>query len=476
MVSQTLRSTSHISVSGLPFIGGAIAGRYKVAYGMGLSMGSGRTPRRGFDMRIPRSSNNTISAYTGSWYNIGHNGVAISTGGKVNITYWMSSRNYTGSRVDSSGMRWSTSEPQFRTASEIEKRDNFTVKMAGVRSSYRSEKVQFGFAGWSASTSESIRSTSSIYQDIGLQGRYFGVLSADIDARYRNGSVSAEVAMDAQAGKAAIIAGEVSLGHGFELLSIGRYYGSDFRSPFGAAFSNWSGRPANEVGWLASVTLQPNRQTRYTFYNDLFASVLPRGTDFMPTAGNEFGVKFMHRMGATDLHVIYRNRLRDEESDTEDRFGRTYRSKYKATRSTARVDLNTTLTPRAIWVTRAEWVWATKEVGIVNSGYLVHQELSWWVTSQTRLQARVTIFNSDSNISRLYAWEPDVGLASAMPSFQGDGSRQFILATFKPNSQVECKMKLARTRLPFEYTIGTGNDQIRDNKRTQLHTSLLIRI
>ena len=476
LAGQTILRTSHLSFTGLPIIGNVVAGIFKVSYGMGLSMGGSRPPRRGFDMRIPRSSSNTILSYSGSSYSLGHLGVALSTSGKIKLTYWLSNRKYTSNSVDSSGMRWSISEPQFRSSSEINKRDNFSVKLAGARGSVRSGRYQFGFAGWTALTSQSIIPVSSIYQDVGLQGKKFGVLSADIDAKYRNGSLSAEVALDAQAGKAVIVATEATLGYGFEVLTIGRYYGADFRSPFGATYGNWTGRPSNEVGWLTSITLQPNRYIRYSLYNDLYHSVLPRGADFMPTSGNEFGVKYEQIFGHNEIHVTYKNRIRDEEADSNDLYGRVSRYNYKTTRSMARVDLITSLSQRATWVTRAEWVWATKEASIANSGYLIHQDLSWWISSKTRLQARVTIFNSDSNTSRLYAWEPDVGLASAMPSFQGEGSRQYILATFKPNARVEGKVKLARTQMPFEYTIGSGNDQIRDNKRTQLHTSLLIRI
>jgi hypothetical protein len=476
LASKAILNTTHLGLYSLPLVQSVSAGRYKLAYGMGLSMGGGRSTRRGFDMRIPRSSKTTISPYTGSSYNQGQNGIAFSIGDKRKLTYWMSTRGYSGTSVDSSGFRWSVSEPQFRTRSEIERRDNFTVSLVGLRGAIKSGKYQFGLAGWTAGSSENIVPTSKLFEDTGLRGRQFTVFSADVDANYRMGSFSLEMAMDALFGKAAIIAGEASIGNGVEVLTIGRYYSPHFQSPFGSTFSSWSGRPSNEAGWFLSMSVQPNRQTAYALYNDLYSSILPRGGDYMPMAGNEFGVKLTRNLGQAEIHVIYRNRTRDEETDKEDLVGRLYRHKYKSTRSSTRMEINTSLSQRATWVTRAEWVWAAKEAGSASMGYLIHQDLSWWISSKTRLQARVTIFNSDSHTSRLYTWEPDVGLASAMPSFQGDGSRQYILATIKPNSFLEAKIKLARTHLPFVYTIGSGNDQIQDNKRTQLHTSLLIRI
>jgi hypothetical protein len=476
LTTQPILRASHVSLSGLPLLGNAVIGRYRVAYGMGLAMNGGRAPRRGFDMRVPRSSNNTVSAYAGSSYSVGHTGFAISTGGNVKVTYWMSHRKYTGTSTDSSGMRWGVSEPLFRTPAEIERRDNFSVQMTGIRGSVRRKNYQLGLAGWSATTSQKIKSTSNLYPEVGLHGRHFGVLSADFDAKYRNGSISSELALDAQGGKAAMLSGEASLGDGIEVLSSGRFFGADYRSPFGSTYSNWSGRPSNEVGWLVSFSINPNRQTRYSLFSDVYSSLLPRSSDFMPTTGSEIGVKLIRNLGQAELQLLYRNRIRDEELDAEDIYGRSYRQKQKTTRSTTRVDIITSLSQSATWVTRAEWVWAAKEAGFTDNGYLIHQDLSWRISSKTRLQARVTIFNTTSYTSRIYAWEPDVGLASSMPSFQGEGGRTYLLATYKPKSTIEGRIKIARTQLPYSYSMGSGNDLIQDNKRTQLHTSLLIRV
>jgi len=474
--SQPIFPASHVSFSGLPFFENAVIGKYKVSYGMGLSMNGGRTPRRGFDIRTPRASASTISPYAGSSYNLGHTGFAASTGGTIKLTYWVSNRKYTGTNSDSSGLRWSVSEPQFRTRSEVERRDNFSVQLTGIRGSVRSGAYLIGIAGWTATTSQDLTSAPAMYSDLGLQGKRFGVLSADIDARYRSGSISAEMAMDVQGGKAAILSVEKSIGAEMDVISIARYFDAHYRAPFGSTFSNWSGRPSNEVGWLVSLSIQPNRQTRYSLYNDLYSSLLPRGSDFMPTTGSELGVKLNRSLGQSEIQMLFRNRIRDEEANSADIYGRSYRQQIKASRSTTRIDFITSTTPRTTWVTRAEWVWASKEAGSADSGHLIHQDLSWWISSKTRLQARVTIFNSSSYTARLYAWEPDVSLASAMPSFQGQGSRSYLLATYKPKSNIEARIKIARTQMPFEYSIGSGNDQIQDNKRTQLHTSLLIRV
>ncbi len=474
--TQNVIRVSHLGLLQVPHVNNVILGKYKVSYGLGLSMSGGRAHRRGFDMTMPRSARGVVSPYTGSSYNLGHSGIALSRGNQIRAVLWASDRSYSGTSGDSLGVRWSDSEPAFRTAEEVARRDNFSVKLIGVRGSIHKKRYQIGLAGWSATTSIPIKPIPTLFGDMGLKGSRFGILSSDFEVKFKSGTIVAEVASDHESGKAVVIAGEASLADALEVSASARYFGPSFQSPYGASFSNWSGRPINEKGWLISLNYSPNRQSSLIFFSDIFSSPLPRSNNFMPTSGSELGVKLVQNFGITELQASVRQRTRDEETDATDALGRGYRKQYAASRTNAKIDIITSLLPRATWVTRAEWVRATEDISAADHGYLIHQNLSWWISSKTRLQARVTIFYSDSNESRLYAWEPDVGLASAMPSYQGEGSRHFMLVTFKPNQLVEIRVKVARTQMPYQYQIGSGNDLIQDNKRTQINSSLLIRI
>ncbi len=474
--SRTILQVSHIGLSNLPLANQVLLGKYKVSYGMGLSMSAGRSPKKGFDLTTTRTPRSELSPYAGSSYVIGHSGVAVSLGNQIRTVIWASNRSYTGTNADSTGVKWGASEPLFRTNDEVGRRDNFSVKLIGARGGIHKKRYQLGVAAWSATTSTPIKPTPTPYGDMGLQGRYFGILSSDFALTFRGASFQAEVATDYAAGNAAILAVESSLTDVLELSASVRYYGERFQSPYGAPLSNWSGRPSNEKGWLLSLNYSPNRQTRLIFYNDLFASLQPRGNNFMPTAGSEWGGKLVRSFGIMELQASVRQRVREEEKDTTDPSGRVYRKQFTASRANAKIDAITSLLPRATWVTRAEWVRATEDLSAAHHGYLIHQDLSWWISSKTRLQARVTIFYSDNNASRLYAWEPDVGLASALPSYQGEGSRHFMLVTYKPSQHVDVRFKIARTHWPHQYQIGSGDDLIQNNKRTQINSSLLVRL
>lgn len=473
--SDQVFKASFIGLTDLPVFEHFVAGRYNVAYGMGLSMGGGRIPRRGFDMALPRGGTRTVSPYAGSSYSQGHRGVAIRFGRELSTALWMSSRGYTGSDADSSGVRWSASEPLFRTVAERGRRDNFSVRLAGFRSDWRRSTYQVGVAGWMAFASETVKPPQSQYLEVGVQGDRFGMLSADIRARSHLGSYGAEVAVDAGGSYGVVGGGEMSVVEGVELSMLGRYIEAGFQSPFGVSVGTWSGRPSNERGLYVGVSYGPNRVTRFTAYSDQYASLLPRSSRFLPVRGHDMGIRILRGGGIASVQATLQHRLRDDETEGEDVYGRIYRRRYTSSRSTARVDLTTSLLPRATWVTRAEWVWAGQDDNMIDRGYLIHQDLSWWMLSSLRLQARVTIFNSDSHESRLYGWEPDVRLASSMPSFSGQGSRQYILVTYKPNPKLEARVKLARTHMPYQYTIGSGNDTIRGSQRTQIHSSILLR-
>ncbi len=476
MTSRPIVEVSHFGLSDLPGFSNVVLGNYKVAYGMGLSMSAGRAPKKGFDATQFRTPKSAISPYSGSSYSIGHTGIGLSFGNAIQTMIWASNRSYTGTIADSNGVRWSVSEPSFRTEEEIGRRDNFSVKLIGARGVIHQKGYHLGIAAWTAATTAHIKPTKTPFGYTGLEGRRFGIISSDFRIEFGGGSMQAEVATDNDAGKAAIVAVESTVFDLLEVSSSVRFYGDRFHSPYGAPLSSWSGRPTNEKGWFSSLNYSPNRRARFMVYHDVYASLRPRSTDFMPTSGTDFGVKLERDFGITQVHSAVRQRSRDEETDATDTFGRIYRKQYSASRTNVKIDMITSLLPRATWVTRAEWVRATTDSSAADNGYLIHQDLSWWISSKTRLQARVTIFNSDSHDSRLYTWEPDVGLASALPSYQGEGSRHYVLVTYKPSQSVDLRLKMARTHMPHQYYIGSGNDRIRDNKRTQINSSLLLRI
>lgn len=473
--SDQIVKASFIGFTDLPLFDQLVVGRYRVSYGMGLSMGGGRLPHRGFDAAVPRSALRTVAPYSGSSYSQGHRGVAVHLGKVSSTSIWASSRGYTGSDGDSIGIRWGTSEPSFRTSAERARRDNFTVRMVGVRSELRKRSFQAGVAGWMAVTSQAVKPPNATYSEVGISGKRFGIASADLRVRGQSGSYGAEVAVDAGGSYGLIVGGEASIGEGLELTLIGRHIGAGFQSPYGATVGAWSGRPANERGVFAGLSYVPSRWFRVEAYTDQYGSLLPRGGRILPTRGHDMGLRILRGGGVAEFKATLQLRVRDEETDGFDSYGRTYKRQYTSSRSSTRLDLTTHLLPRATWVSRAEWVWAGRGDDAADHGYLIHQDLSWWMSSMFRLQARVTIFNSDSHDSRLYGWEPDVGLASSMPSFGGQGGRQFILVTYKPNAKIEARFKVARTQMPHQYTIGSGNDLIRGNQRTQIHTSIHLR-
>lgn len=466
---------SFVGFTDMPLFDHIVAGRYNVSYGMGLSMGGGRIPRRGFDATVPRGGQRTISPYAGSSYSQGHRGAAVRFGRVVSTSLWVSSRGYAGSVADSAGMRWSVSEPVFRTSAERARRDNFRLRLAGVRSEMRKPGYHVGVAGWIAESTEAVVSSGALYPEVGVQGTRFGVFSADVRVRGQSGSYGAEVAVDAGGSYGLVFGGELSVGRGVEITLIGRHMDAEFQSPFGASVGAWSGRPSNERGVYVGASFVPSRRVRVVAYSDQYSSLLPRGNRVLPGRGHDMGLRFLGDGGVFELQATLQMRVRDEENDGVDQYGRTYRQQYTSSRSSTRLDLTTSLLPRATWVTRAEWVWAGQDEHAADHGYLIHQDLSWWMSSMLRLQARVTIFHSESHISRLYGWEPDVGLASSMPAYSGQGSRQYVLLTIKPNAKVDARIKLARTQMPHQYTIGSGNDMVRGNQRTQIHTSILIR-
>src|SRR5690606_32108458 len=238
----------HFQTMQLPGISGFALGDYKVNYGLGLSMNSGRSARKGYQLVRLSMPTRTISSSTSSSYQNHHKGGGLSIGSRFRTAFWYSSRSYTGTEVDSLTVRWSTSEPVFRTENDQNRRDNFRVNHYGVRVDMPYKLLNVGIAAWYAQSDMIIQPTYSKYTSMGLKGDTFAMYSLDYQLVRANGSITGEWAIDRKGNVASLQFTELSVLPNLSSTLIHRYYSAGFMSPYGSAFGAWSGRPSNERG------------------------------------------------------------------------------------------------------------------------------------------------------------------------------------------------------------------------------------
>ena len=86
---------------------------------------------------------------------------------------------------------------------------------------------------------------------------------------------------------------------------------------------------------------------------------------------------------------------------------------------------------------------------------------------------RLQYFETDGYDSRLYAYENDVLYSFSIPVFYDKGYRYYLNVNYDVNKRLSCWFRWAQTIFKDKTTVGSGLDEIKGNKRTEVKFQVL---
>ena len=89
-----------------------------------------------------------------------------------------------------------------------------------------------------------------------------------------------------------------------------------------------------------------------------------------------------------------------------------------------------------------------------------------------KLSGRYCIFETDDYSSRQYAYEKDVLYTFSFPALSGEGVRSYLLLQYHLRRHLRIWMKVSRTSYSNANFVGSGNEEIRGNKKTDLRIQM----
>ena len=89
---------------------------------------------------------------------------------------------------------------------------------------------------------------------------------------------------------------------------------------------------------------------------------------------------------------------------------------------------------------------------------------------------RFSLFDTDDYNNRQYLYEKNVLYAFSIPALNGRGIRVYSLIQFSLNRKFDFWLRVARTIQRDQKTIGSGNEEIKGNSRTDLVVQIRYKI
>lgn len=124
---------------------------------------------------------------------------------------------------------------------------------------------------------------------------------------------------------------------------------------------------------------------------------------------------------------------------------------------------------------RFEYVFYDQSFDSPEKGYILYQDVNYKpFNSPFAFYTRFAVFNTDSYDTRIYTYESDLLYAYSISNFSGHGTRTYIMIQYSPLRWLEFWFKIANTHYTDRNEIGSGNDLIYGNNKTD--TRLQVRI
>lgn len=448
-----------------------IVGDFQMQVGQGLVMASGFNPGKGAET-VNTVKRNTLGLrpYTSVLETGFFRGVGTSITLKdVEVTTFYSYLRQDGnikndsifndfeefiSSIQNSGFH--------RTSNELSSRNEITEQsLGGVIRFSPSRKLQIGASILNTNYSTPIQKRDEPSRAFEFSGDNNLVTGAFASYQLQNFNFFGEAARSSSGGVGAIGGFISSLSPTLDMAMSLRNYDKDFQSFYGLAFGEGS-RNINERGIYWGVKYHPTRRFELAAYYDKFSFPWLRFGIDAPSDGSEWLGRFTFKPSRDVTAFVQMREERKEFSQTVENLSllklRTKRN--YIFNVDYRLNSNFSMKSRVQTST-------LDKAGAFSRGYAIVQDFNFEV-GKFKVSTRMALFETDDFDNRQYFYERDVLYAFAIPAYNGQGVRNYLLLQYKLNSSINIWIRYGRYSYQDRDTVGSGLEESQGPIRTEV--------
>jgi competence ComEA-like helix-hairpin-helix protein len=447
-----------------------VVGDYSISAAQGLVLWTGGAFGKGREVIKTISKNERgIRPYGSAQETNFFRGVAASYGERTRLSLFYSDRKRTASLASDSTINFPSSSGFHRTQNEVERRNNISQHVIGARFVQSSKFGLFGLSAHNTTFSMPIASGNSINDLYDFSGSSSSVVGIDYRGYFKSSSLFGEIAQSRNSALAGIIGVESGVGNSTDLAILYRNYAKDFQSIFGDGFGESSGNPQNEKGWYFGLKHQISNRLSGSFYFDQYQYLAPRNGVLSNSRGNDVLFLLEGNINRSlNAYILIRNEVKEVDLRGSDEFGREVLRTGVQRRSSLRIQAeyfaNRTMRSRS----RSEWVFAREPGELREQGFLLYQDLRWLPSKALTVDARYTLFDTDSFDSRVYQFENDLLYVLSNIALSDRGQRWYVVVKYAPTEFLDLSAKISRSIIADAFTLSSGLNEIEGNQRTNI--------
>ena len=245
---------------------------------------------------------------------------------------------------------------------------------------------------------------------------------------------------------------------GFSLLH--RYYSNNFNTIKGQGFGEGY-QTNNEKGLYSGLSIKLNSALNLSGYYDLFTFPWLKYQVNGPSSGSEYVIQLNYKPSKTiEIYSRYKSKHKEENASGDVPVYYVSEKKQENYRLNTILKTSETITLR----NRIEFTTLSQGKGILCYQDILFHPLKFPLS----LAFRYAIFDTDNYDARIYAYENDVLYSFSIPAYYYKGQRSYITLHYKLNKNFDFWLRYATTTYENRKTVGSGNDEISGNQKTDV--------
>ncbi|TKC05990.1 ComEA family DNA-binding protein [Pedobacter frigoris] len=448
-----------------------VVGDYSMQFGQGLALWSGFAFGKGPDVTSVASKDLGLRPYSSSNESSFLRGIASTIGitKYIDFTSFFSSRKLDASLKSSADGSMTLENINIsglhRTPTELKNQKSLGQVVYGAAFQYAHDHLNMGLVTYKTQYQQRFVTGNQLYNKYSFEGEELLNTGVNYSYTFKNMYFYGELAHSIGSGWALLNGIMASLSPRISAVLLYRNYEKNYHSFFSRAIGEGT-ETNNERGIYGGMNYTPHKYWSFSLYADYFKFPWLK---YRIDAASE-GYELLGQMAftpnkTTKILLRYKREIKSQNADA----GSLDKGIQSVLKQNFRVEGKWSGNKQLNFQSRAEVACYQKGIAVSETGYLVYQDVNYKPLN-TKLSGnlRLAYFNTPSYNSRIYAYEDDVLYGSAFGIYHGKGFRSFINLRYQVMKSLDVWFRYATSFYKDVETVGSGLDEIRGNKKTDV--------
>ena len=457
-----------------------VVGDYHLEFGQGLTLWSGLTFGKSAEAVLVKKFGRGIRPNTSANENRFFRGAAATISWQnISFTPFYSSNNVDGNIVpliynEQDGATSIIETGMHRTINELLDKNTINITAFGGNIAYRHNKFTSGVTAYKTVLNKPLVISDELYKQFNFQGTEVTNYGADMAYNLKNVNFFGEFAGSSIGGLAGIIGINTFLDERFFLTILYHNYGKKYQNLYSNPFTE-SSAIANEAGLYLGFKALVHKHFSISGYIDHFNYPWLKYRVSSPSSGCDYLTQ-ININPSNDVIAYIRYRYKNKQENFKEDYN--YMPQISdVDRHELRFFVSYNVWENVTFKNRIDMVIYKNTFTDTEKGYLIYQDILYRPYSfPLEATFRYSLFATDGYNSRIYTYENDVLYAFSVPSYFNNGQRWYLMLKWKIIPQVSMWLRYARTTYFNQTTVGSGNDLINGNTKSEVKIEVKIRL